>query len=233
VQSWKLTIALIRFFCFRQFIDRRPQKNRLINSKVIYYLKGYLVGAQTYKTMIRSSYSWDQFLTFAIGLKTFIFVWSFQLRQFLSTWFLKHDQLEKTCFWLLLFSSKHQMGCPALGIWVAFLKQHDALPGRAPQKNKSYIFLNYIWFICDFLLMIFIFLNYFWRIFLGGCFTRQCGLFQKTDPNSQCWTSHLGQKSNTFFGPKFWNFAPSMQNRNSLTPPHILCVLEKGNATKA
>jgi hypothetical protein len=27
-----------------------------------------------------------------------------------------------------------QMGCPALGIWVAFLKQADALPGRAPQK---------------------------------------------------------------------------------------------------
>jgi CDP-diglyceride synthetase len=29
-----------------------------------------------------------------------------------------------------------QMGCPALGIWVAFLKQPDALPGRAPQKIK-------------------------------------------------------------------------------------------------
>jgi hypothetical protein len=26
------------------------------------------------------------------------------------------------------------MGCPALGIWVGFLKQPDALPGRAPQK---------------------------------------------------------------------------------------------------
>jgi hypothetical protein len=35
------------------------------------------------------------------------------------------------------------MGCPALGIWVAFLKQPDALPGRAPQKNKNDIFLNY------------------------------------------------------------------------------------------
>jgi hypothetical protein len=36
-----------------------------------------------------------------------------------------------------------EMGCPALGIWVAFLKQPDALPGQAPQKNKNYIFLNY------------------------------------------------------------------------------------------
>jgi hypothetical protein len=49
------------------------------------------------------------------------------------------------------------MGCPALGIWVAFLKQPDALPGQAPPKNKNDIFLNYFWFICDFLLMIFIF----------------------------------------------------------------------------
>jgi hypothetical protein len=39
---------------------------------------------------------------------------------------------------------KSQMGCPALGIWVGFLKQPDALPGRAPQKNKNYIFLNYL-----------------------------------------------------------------------------------------
>jgi hypothetical protein len=29
-----------------------------------------------------------------------------------------------------------QMGCPALGIWVGFLKQ-PALPGKAPQKNIS------------------------------------------------------------------------------------------------
>jgi hypothetical protein len=37
-----------------------------------------------------------------------------------------------------------EMGCPALGIWVAFLKQPDALPGRAPQKIKNiHIFLNY------------------------------------------------------------------------------------------
>jgi hypothetical protein len=35
------------------------------------------------------------------------------------------------------------MGCPALGVWVAFLKQPDALTGRAP------IFFNYFWFICD------------------------------------------------------------------------------------
>jgi hypothetical protein len=36
-----------------------------------------------------------------------------------------------------------QMGWPALGIWVGFLKQPDALPGRALQKNKNNIFLNY------------------------------------------------------------------------------------------
>jgi hypothetical protein len=36
-----------------------------------------------------------------------------------------------------------EMGCPALGIWVAFLKQPDALPGRAHPKNKYFIFLNY------------------------------------------------------------------------------------------
>jgi hypothetical protein len=29
------------------------------------------------------------------------------------------------------------MGCPALGIWVAVFKQPDALPGRAPKKNKK------------------------------------------------------------------------------------------------
>jgi hypothetical protein len=28
------------------------------------------------------------------------------------------------------------MGCPALGIWVSFLKQ-PALPGEAPQKKSS------------------------------------------------------------------------------------------------
>jgi hypothetical protein len=29
-----------------------------------------------------------------------------------------------------------KMGCPALGIWVGFLKQ-PALPGEAPQKKNS------------------------------------------------------------------------------------------------
>jgi hypothetical protein len=29
-----------------------------------------------------------------------------------------------------------QMGCPALGVWVAFLKQ-PALPGEAPQTKKK------------------------------------------------------------------------------------------------
>jgi hypothetical protein len=32
------------------------------------------------------------------------------------------------------------MGCPALGIWVAFLKQPDALPVRAPKKIKIIYF---------------------------------------------------------------------------------------------
>jgi hypothetical protein len=41
------------------------------------------------------------------------------------------------------YAFSRQMGCPALGIWVAFLKQPDALPGRAPQKIKINIFLNY------------------------------------------------------------------------------------------
>jgi hypothetical protein len=31
---------------------------------------------------------------------------------------------------------KWEMGCPALGIWVGFLKQ-PALPGKAPQKKNS------------------------------------------------------------------------------------------------
>jgi hypothetical protein len=29
------------------------------------------------------------------------------------------------------------MSSIALGVWVAFMKQPDALPGRAPQKNKK------------------------------------------------------------------------------------------------
>jgi hypothetical protein len=32
-----------------------------------------------------------------------------------------------------------EMGCPALGIWVAFLKQPDALPGRA-RGRKLFFF---------------------------------------------------------------------------------------------
>jgi hypothetical protein len=36
-----------------------------------------------------------------------------------------------------LFFLIEKMGCPALGVWVAFLKQ-PALPGEAPQtKNNS------------------------------------------------------------------------------------------------
>jgi hypothetical protein len=34
----------------------------------------------------------------------------------------------------LIFNFQCQMGCPALGIWVGFLKQ-PALPGKAPQKK--------------------------------------------------------------------------------------------------
>jgi hypothetical protein len=30
----------------------------------------------------------------------------------------------------------YKMGCPALGIWVGFLKQ-PALPGKAPRKKNS------------------------------------------------------------------------------------------------
>jgi hypothetical protein len=41
------------------------------------------------------------------------------------------------CFFILI--KIYKMGCPALGIWVAFLKQPDALTGRAPKKNKNYI----------------------------------------------------------------------------------------------
>jgi hypothetical protein len=41
---------------------------------------------------------------------------------------------------LKFFFFLSQMGCPALGIWVAFLKQPDALPGRAPQKIKLIYF---------------------------------------------------------------------------------------------
>jgi hypothetical protein len=66
------------------------------------------------------------------------------------------------------------MGCPALGVWVAFLKQPDALPGRAPQKNNNYIFLNYFWFINDFY-----FLEFFLNNFLGGASPGSAGCFKK------------------------------------------------------
>jgi hypothetical protein len=33
-----------------------------------------------------------------------------------------------------------EMGCPALGIWVAFLKQPDALPAKRPKKIKIIYF---------------------------------------------------------------------------------------------
>jgi hypothetical protein len=32
------------------------------------------------------------------------------------------------------------MGCPALGVWVAFLKQPDALTGQAPPKKFNFFF---------------------------------------------------------------------------------------------
>jgi hypothetical protein len=35
------------------------------------------------------------------------------------------------------------MGCPALGIWVGFLKQ-PALPGKAPQKKFLQFFFKKI-----------------------------------------------------------------------------------------
>jgi hypothetical protein len=40
-----------------------------------------------------------------------------------------------TFFWIFV-----KMGCPALEVWVAFMKQ-PALPGKAPQtKKKSFFF---------------------------------------------------------------------------------------------
>jgi hypothetical protein len=42
----------------------------------------------------------------------------------------------------MTISKTIKMGCPALGIWVGFLKQ-PALPGEAPQnKNSSKNFLK-------------------------------------------------------------------------------------------
>jgi hypothetical protein len=57
------------------------------------------------------------------------------------------------------------MGCPTLGIWVAFLKQPDALPGRAPQKIK----IIYFWTTFD-SFVIFYFLFLFFRIFFEEIF---------------------------------------------------------------
>jgi hypothetical protein len=38
------------------------------------------------------------------------------------------------CPYTVFSSYLHQMGCPALDIWVGFFKQ-PALPGKAPQKK--------------------------------------------------------------------------------------------------
>jgi hypothetical protein len=37
------------------------------------------------------------------------------------------------------------MGCPALGIWVAFFKQPYTLPGQAPppKKNKKKLYIKF------------------------------------------------------------------------------------------
>jgi hypothetical protein len=43
---------------------------------------------------------------------------------------------------LVQLQNINKMGCPALGVLVAFFKQPDALPGRAPQINKRYIFFE-------------------------------------------------------------------------------------------
>jgi hypothetical protein len=54
------------------------------------------------------------------------------------------------------------MGCPALGVWVPFLKQPDAVPGRAPLNfffELPLIFL--LFFINDFY-----FLEFFKNFFL-------------------------------------------------------------------
>jgi hypothetical protein len=40
----------------------------------------------------------------------------------------------------IIFLNILKMGCPALGVWVAFLKQPDALPGRAASAPKKFIF---------------------------------------------------------------------------------------------
>jgi hypothetical protein len=66
------------------------------------------------------------------------------------------------------------MSSMALGIGVDFLKQPDALPGRAPPQIFFYFFLLMIKMI----------------FFCLRSYTRQCGLFQKSDPNPQCNAGH-------------------------------------------
>jgi hypothetical protein len=82
------------------------------------------------------------------------------------------------------------MGCPALGIWVGFLKK-PTLPGEAPQKkffkknskkSKSLI-KNHKRIKSS---------SKIYNFYFFGRSARQCiRLFQKSDPNPQSWTSHL------------------------------------------
>jgi hypothetical protein len=67
------------------------------------------------------------------------------------------------------------MGCPALGIWVAFLKQPVALHGRAPQKNKNKIFE---------LLLI-----QLWFFFVWGASPGSTGCFKKATQNWGFWVA--------------------------------------------
>jgi hypothetical protein len=77
------------------------------------------------------------------------------------------------------------MGCPALGVWVAFLKQ----PGKVPQTKKIKIKIKIINKKItneSKIVQKYIYLFFGWRS------ARQCiRLFQKSDLNPQCWTSHL------------------------------------------
>jgi hypothetical protein len=66
------------------------------------------------------------------------------------------------------------MGCPALGVWVPFLKQPDAVPGRAPLNfffELPLIFL--LFFINDFY-----FLEFFKNFFFVCYFEKKCPKFQ-------------------------------------------------------
>jgi hypothetical protein len=53
--------------------------------------------------------------------------------------FLKMFEIFRNLFFSKFFEKKLslflKMGCPALGVSVAFLKQPDAVPGRAPLKK--------------------------------------------------------------------------------------------------